>query len=365
MSRSFFIGRFAIGIFPAADADNDRRARRTLQRALEPSPGRLLAATFSGTFDGRRIRSGFPDQGKSSQAARRADFLEWEPSQMPYALMQHAPHATFEQLTLAQLHFLEDLARTCKLSKTASNFGMSLASASLTLDKLRETLARAEHLFEPEAFSPAELGGRFRILSRGLATAEILAYVLPRIAKEAPGLRIEHRPLTHCVWEDLRDGVVDMALVTNRSVPPSCRSFPLFDIELGVVMRRTHPLALAYGCEAAPLSEIFSFPRVAMAVTEDRRSTYWDRQLFGEKRAQEGVVCASTSALELAATIAHSDIIMFAPKFGSAGIRTHYDLVWQPLPEEAGEQTQRFGVMVWDERQHRHPSNFFLNLKHL
>ncbi|EHY30514.1 LysR family transcriptional regulator, partial [Sutterella parvirubra] len=154
-----------------------------------------------------------------------------------------------EHLTLQQLRFLQDLARTQKLTKTASNFGMSLASASRTLEKLRAafgdqlltpqarglsptkglyrvlpdletTIDQAAKLFQPFVFDPKALEGRFHLVSRGLAVPEILAYVVPRLAKEAPGLVLEHRPRTSAVWEDIEDGRADLAIVTDRNVPP-------------------------------------------------------------------------------------------------------------------------------------------------
>lgn len=297
-----------------------------------------------------------------------------------------------EHLTLQQLRFLQDLARTQKLTKTASNFGMSLASASRTLEKLRAafgdqlltpqarglapteglyrvlpdletTIDQAAKLFQPFVFDPKALERRFRLVSRGLAVPEILAYVVPRLAKEAPGLVLEHRPRTSAVWEDIEDGRADLAIVTDRNVPPSFHSAPLFEIELGILMRRGHPLAAKHEAGTLTLGDLDAYGRIAMDVSADYRNANWDRQVFKDERADQGVVCTTSSALELASTLEASDLIMLSPGFGSRGVRMHYDLVWVPMPKAAGEAKRgakrivRHGVMVWREAVHRDPAH--------
>lgn len=296
-----------------------------------------------------------------------------------------------EHLTLQQLRFLQDLARTKKLTKTASNFGMSLTSASRTLDKLRTafgdqlmtpqarglapteglarllpelgvTIEQTSRLFRPFVFDPKTLEGRFRLVSRGLAVPDILAYVVPRIAKEAPGLVLEHRPRTSAVWEDIAEGRADLAFVTDRNVPASFHALPLFDIEVGILMRRGHPLETLHRAGAITLDDLSAYGRIAMEVSADYRNANWDRQLFSDERADRGVACTTTYALELAATIEASDLVMLAPRFGSRGVMRHYNLVWIPMPKPASSKRAaktiiRHGVMVWSETVHRDPAH--------
>lgn len=229
------------------------------------------------------------------------------------------------------------------------------------LPELRASIEQADKLFRPYVFEPQTLRGRFRLVSRGLAAPEILAYVIPRLAKEAPGLVLEHRPRTGSVWEEVEEGIVDLALVTDRSVPASFRSVPLFDIELGMLMRRGHPLAEKYLSGGLSMTDVMNYKRISMDVSSDYRHASWDRQLFGgESFADKGVVCTSASAVEMAATIAVSDLIMFAPEFGSRGLRRHYGLTWVPLPNPAPKLKHRHGILVWREALHRDPAHMWI-----
>lgn len=301
--------------------------------------------------------------------------------------MQNHPNDPADLITCGQLRFLSDLARTEKLSRTAANLGMSLAAASRTLDKLREafgdplftpharglhptdtlrsilpalrsTIEQADRLFRPAAFDPKRLEGRFRVATRGLAVPEILAYVLPRLAREAPRLLLVHTPRTSSIWEDLDEGRIDLGIVNDRSVPDSFHSAPLFEIELGILLRENHPLRKKYGSEAPTFEDFLQWPRAAMSVGSDEPTgSSWDQQLLDESSALRGVVCVSTSAVELAATLEASDFLMLAPKFGSAGLRRHYGLAWMPLPDGHPARERRSGVLVWSEQAHRDPAH--------
>lgn len=152
------------------------------------------------------------------------------------------------------------------------------------LPELRAAIEQAERLFTPFDFDPMKLRGTFRLITRGLVVPEILGDVIPRLAKQAPGIVLEHKQRTGAVWEEIEEGRVDLVLVTNRSVPASFHSVPLFDIEIGLLMRLGHPLAEKYLAGGITMEDIGRFGRVAMDVSDDYRHASWDRQLFGTDR---------------------------------------------------------------------------------
>lgn len=306
-------------------------------------------------------------------------------SSASYARMTTPENHPADSVTRGQLRFLLHLSETQKLSRTADVLGLSLSAASRTLEKLRaafddplftpharglkptdalrrilpelrRTLEQADRLFAPPKFDPKSARGRFRIASRGLITSSLLAYLLARTAEEAPHLVIEHHHRTGSVWEDLESGRIDLAVVTDRSIPPAFRTAPLFDIKLGILLRSDHPLRVKTGGRAPALADFLSYRRLAMSVSSDFRFASWDRQLAGENPALlEPVAATSSSSIDLAATLSVSDFLMITPKRGAEAIAPYYGLAWMPLPLELQAPVRQHGCLVWTEMHHRDP----------
>ena len=290
-----------------------------------------------------------------------------------------------DSVTRGQLRFLLHLSETQKLSRTAEVLGLSLSAASRTLEKLRaafddplftpharglkptealrrilpelrRTLEQTDRLFAPPKFDPKAARGRFRIASRGLITSSLLAYLLTRTAEEAPHLVIEHHHRTGSVWEDLESGRIDLAVVTDRSIPPAFHTTPLFDIQLGILLRNEHPLRLKTGGCAPELADFLSYRRLAMSVSSDFRYASWDRQLAGENpELLEPVAATSNSSIDLAAALSVSDFLMITPKRGAEAIAPYYGLAWMPLPRELQAPVRQHGCLAWTEMHHRDP----------
>lgn len=301
------------------------------------------------------------------------------------------PRSTFDNVSFAQLKFLLDLLQTGKLTRTAENFGLSLSAASRTLEKLRaafgdplfsqhprglhpthamlriepelrKTLAQSDALFQPPEFNPARLRATFRVAARGLVVPDILAYVLPRIAKEAPGVQLDLTSRSDELWQQLELGIVDLAITIDRSVPPPLHTAELFCLELGLAVRRGHPLVAVAAERPLTVRDLQPYRRLAMTVSKDLRHASWDRQFLGESdAAQANVVAASTSPAELAATLEITDFLLLIPKRGTETLAKHYDVTWLPLPVDLqNRQPTTHGILVWHESRQRDPAHKWL-----
>lgn len=294
-----------------------------------------------------------------------------------------------DNVTRGQLRFLWYLSETEKLSKTAELLGMSLGSASRTLDKLRvafddalftsharglaptETMRRlkpelkralehSDRLFRPLKFDPHKAKGVFRIASKGLVTSSLMAYLLPKVALEAPQLTIGHYQPTYEVWSDLEAGRIDLALMTDWEVPQMFHYCPLFELELGIMLRRGHPLVKAFNGQAPSEKAFSSFARLSMMVNCDRSYSDWDASIFDQDRDQNSTIATSHSAIELAATLTQSDFIMVTPKIGAQSIMDYYDLMWIELPKVYQRPTTHHACLVWNPTQHRDPLHIWV-----
>lgn len=299
-------------------------------------------------------------------------------------------NAAADMITRAQLKFLSDLAQTGKLSRTAERLGLSLSAASRMLDRLREafgdplftphargltptdamlrlepelrrTIEQTDRLFSQPAFDPATLNRTFSMAARGLVMPELLAAIIPRIAREAPGVHLEMHHRTSRLWDEIEAGELDLALVPDRAVPSSLRTLPLFPIEIGILLRADHPLVKEFGGGAPTLEAFLRYRRLAMTVSANLHNASWDRQLLGydpDSRAQ--VVCSTTNAIDLAPLLEGSDFVMLVPKRGAVTMFTHYHLAWIPLPTSLPQPGARQIVLVWREAQQRDPAHQWL-----
>lgn len=297
-----------------------------------------------------------------------------------------------DAVTRGQLKFLLNLAGTEKLSRTAAELGLSLATASRNLDKLREAfgdplftphargltptdtmtrlvpeirraLEATDALFDRPTFSPAKLERTFRFASGGLVVPSLLAYVIPRIAREAPGVHLLLTHRTARVFEDIESGAIDLAMTNDVEVPPALRSVNLFELEIGVLLRADHPLVAEFGGGAPTLEAFMRYQRLAMSVSASLRTASWDRQFFGDSpEILSRVICASSTPLELAAVLEETDYLMLVPHKGAESLMKHYRLVWIPLPAEAQAEQHEpaHAVLVWREALHRDPGHQWL-----
>lgn len=114
--------------------------------------------------------------------------------------------------------------------------------AHALLEPSRRLVESMEQLLVPqEAFVPAKARATVVLGCSDLVAYLLLPPLLERLAREAPGVDVEMRPLgLRPVLHTLEDGV-DLLFGAYSKVAPGIRREPLFDEEYACLVRRDHP----------------------------------------------------------------------------------------------------------------------------
>lgn len=109
--------------------------------------------------------------------------------------------------------------------------------------RVREVVSAMEALFQPpESFTPGTLERTFELL-----TTDHIEFVLMRrldtvLTAEAPRVRLHSRPIVPDAAAELRNGTVDLAYGTFRSLPDDILQEALFTDRFVTLVRAGHPV---------------------------------------------------------------------------------------------------------------------------
>lgn len=201
-----------------------------------------------------------------------------------------SPHRAFPDNSV--LLVLSSLSRTMSLTLTGNELCTSTATISRALSSARDffndelfvrsgprmvptsrmrellpdiddILRRLEQLSAPSIFDPAGLNRTFRIAA---ADNGILAFLFPAFKKilvQAPQVRLDVIGLNGDLFEDLRNGLLDLAMFPFDPIPPECRSVVLANEPDVLIVRKNHPLAKTYKQKGVlSLEDIQAYPKV-------------------------------------------------------------------------------------------------------
>ena len=162
------------------------------------------------------------------------------------------------RVDLKQLRTLQCLLREGNLSRVADQLGVTQQAVSDQLKKLRATfndrlfirsgngvtptayartlgpkldliLNAVGELLEQDEFNPATTTRTITISSTDLEQKTILPFLMQRLRREAPGLRLAVKKLElDEMANDLLDGTVDLVLTNPKFAPPSYPSLTLY-----------------------------------------------------------------------------------------------------------------------------------------
>lgn len=135
------------------------------------------------------------------------------------------------------------------------------------LPDIDDILHRLEKLSAPSVFDPAGLNRTFRIAA---ADNGILAFLFPalkQILQQAPQVRLDIIGLNGDLFDDLRNGLLDLAIFPFDPIPPECRSIMLADEPDVLIVRKNHPLVEIYKQKGAlGLEDIQAYPKVRISM---------------------------------------------------------------------------------------------------
>jgi len=182
-----------------------------------------------------------------------------------------------KDISLELLRLLSTLYRTHSLSEAAARGGLSLSTAGRKLREARvmfgdelftrsgqlmfptaqmdDLIGRVDHLigevsslFNRGAFDPAQTERTIRIAALDGAYTLLIAPVIERVRKSAPGIHFSIVPITITTFDDLKAGVLDLLLYGSDQEPvnDAVEMLPLIHTGFSLVMREGHPLAALY-----------------------------------------------------------------------------------------------------------------------
>lgn len=209
----------------------------------------------------------------------------------------HTVNTHIAALDIRALNFLQVLLQTASVTRTGELLGMSQPSASRTLARIRDLigdplLIRTQNgyqltdhatslqkpvldainalqaVFQRPEFDPSQAKMTFRLACTDYAVACVIGPTLRRLAKAAPGVKMEISPLVPDSFAMLENSEVDFVLYATLNVKGDFIARKLYDEKYAVVMDRDHPLveqcSERNGLEASDLAGYpqieFSYP---------------------------------------------------------------------------------------------------------
>lgn len=218
------------------------------------------------------------------------------------------------------------------------------APVRIALDGLQQSL-------EPVSFDPSKAATTFRIAVDNYAAVVLVAPIAARLAREAPGVRLDFRPSgTLDVLEQLDRGELHLAIGPQRAPGERFSQQRLLQDQFVVVHRADHPAA----------KKEFSTEKLAALAQLDISSAQ-----FGTDLAETGPARSKSQAkaalrapfLSAAQILATSDLISMLPLNVARSMARSHRLAYArlsrpPKPAEA--------AMIWLRRLDNQPAHQWL-----
>lgn len=287
-----------------------------------------------------------------------------------------------EEFDLRALRLMVLTARTRSLGKSAAALGISSASASKLLAKLKAQLGdqlfirsggrllptpRTEILvgeIEPiiqavdhlgrdrEPFNPATTSATIRLAAIDNAAMMLYQDTFADIMRRAPNLRFEIESLDESTFDRLRDGRIDLALMADR-LPSSATFHSATLIESNCVMlaSRSHPLVQTARSRRLSAEDLEPFRRVGVSLRYPSLPT--PHSEVGPRYSDEKVAITMPNYMAAANFASKTDLLLSAPKDVAEVICEYVPLAMLEDPVYGSEVWT--SAMVWHERTHSCP----------
>jgi DNA-binding transcriptional LysR family regulator len=223
---------------------------------------------------------------------------------------------------------------------------------------VRDVVARARDLFDHDGpIDPSSIRRPFRVVCTDHVSTVLLPQVAERLGAEAPGVDLYVLPLVPETMNDLRAGLVDVAIGVFPEAPPEIRLRRLFDDAFVTVARRGHP-RVAPGCldldaflqETHALVAPRGAPRGTVdEVLADAGLSRRVARTFPSFLAALWHVAGSDDLLTVSARLVAAvgptlDLVALAPPLPLPGYAMH--LAWHPRVDKSPEDAWFRSVLV-------------------
>jgi DNA-binding transcriptional LysR family regulator len=220
------------------------------------------------------------------------------------------------------------------------------------LEPLRQILLDIKQLVQTPTFDPKTAQGTIQIVATDYATIVILPTVLKRIAEEAPHLNIECHHWREDTLEQLRSGVIDLALGGQN--PPDSSEFnfqQLFVEDFVSIVRADHPVT-----QSEFTIEAFVAWSHALITVTNSRMGYIDTMLekLGVKRR---ILLRLPHFLSAPLIVAKTDLILTLPRRLAMLFAKFANLSVLDPPVELDKFNY---IQVWHKRRQHEPMHTWL-----
>jgi DNA-binding transcriptional LysR family regulator len=226
------------------------------------------------------------------------------------------------------------------------------ARAKQLAEPIRQGLKLLEGALSAPSFEPVTSERRFVIAASDYVELVLLPSLLRRLAKEAPGVRLQLKPWgLHEAPPELARGEIDLMLGFYDKLPPHHHEQLLFEDEYVCVVRRRHPtvkskLSLAQYCA---LSHVLVSSRSDSPGSVDRAlATLGKKRTIGARVSHFMTVPVLIAQTDFVAALDRRVAEVFATPLG-------LKLFPPPLKLPKGTVGQ-----VWHEQQHTDPAQRWL-----
>jgi DNA-binding transcriptional LysR family regulator len=226
------------------------------------------------------------------------------------------------------------------------------ARAKELAEPIRQGLKLLEGALSAPSFEPATSERRFVVAASDYVELVLLPPLLRRLAKEAPGVRLQLKPWgLHEAPPELARGEFDLMLGFYDKLPPHHHEQLLFEDEYVCVVRRRHPtvktkLSLAQYCA---LSHVLVSSRSDSPGSVDRAlATLGKKRTIGARVSHFMTVPVLIAQTDFVAALDRRVAQVFAAPLG-------LKLFTPPLKLPKGSVGQ-----VWHDQQHTDPAQRWL-----
>lgn len=276
------------------------------------------------------------------------------------------------------LCFFKSLMETASLTKTSSQMGLSQASASRLLSRLRElfqddlflrtrggmqptaraqevfprvisTLSSLDSLLQPEVFDPLELNQTIRIGAVDNGVFAIIGHVIDELFTKAPHMSLEIVPIAENLYEQIESGDIDLAVYPEEPLPPDFHEVELFEDDYVCIVRKEHPLAIyAQLKEEPPIEELNRYQRIMITAKGGKHGHTVGNELY--ENMEQRTVLWVPYFLSVPFLLSKSDLTLVLPKRTATYLCKIEPLVILPIHKSYSSYKAR---IIWHHRNHK------------
>jgi DNA-binding transcriptional LysR family regulator len=223
--------------------------------------------------------------------------------------------------------------------------GMTPTPRALALgNHVREGLARFQLALGEPTFDATTAEQTFVLAASDFVELVLLPPLWKRLAKEAPGVRIDVRPWGRHEVPDLRD--VDLALGYFDRIPPRHHVKKLFEEPYACIVRKRHPAV-----KKRLTAKIWaSIPHVVVSESRDAGPTAIDKALAAEGLSRS-VALRVSHFLLVPAIVASTDLAAAIDRRVALAFELPLAIFEPPVPLPPGKI-----AMVWHDRTDADPA---------